>query len=48
MSYTNLPPSPPFERLTRVMKSQRRLLFLDVAATMLLAGALMAVLGALL
>jgi hypothetical protein len=47
MSYTNLPPSPPFERLARVMRSQRRLMVLDVAATLFLAGALMAVVGAL-
>ncbi len=48
MSYVNLPPSASFPRLERVLKNQKRLMFYDVAATMLLAGSILASLATLL
>ena len=48
MSYVNLPPEAPFMRLERVMRNQKRLLFMNVAATALFAGSLVASLASLL
>jgi hypothetical protein len=48
MSYVNLPPEVTFSRLERILQSQRRLMFLNVAATVLFAGSVLASLASLL
>jgi hypothetical protein len=48
MSYVNLPPEAPFFRLERIMKNQKRLIALNVAATVLFASSLVASLATLL
>ncbi len=48
MSYVNLPPEAPFMRLERVMKNQKRLLVMNLAATVLFATSLVASLATLL
>ena len=48
MSYVNLPPAASFPRLERVLKTQKRLLYYDVAAATLLVGGILASLGTLL
>jgi hypothetical protein len=48
MSYVNLPPEPTFAKLERVMKNQKRLLLMDVAASAVFAGSLVASLASLL
>ncbi len=48
MSYVNLPPAASFPRLERVLKSQKRMLVYNVAATTLLVGGILASLGSLL
>jgi len=48
MSYVNLPPEATFTRLERILQNQRRMIFLNVAATVLFAGSLVASLASLL
>jgi hypothetical protein len=48
MSYVNLPPEVTFTRLERILQSQRRMLFLNVSATVLFAGSVLASLASLL
>ena len=48
MSYVNLPPEVTFSRLERILRSQRRLIFLNVSATVLFAGWVVASLASLL
>lgn len=48
MSYVNLPPEATFSRLERILRSQRRLMFLNVSATVLFAGSVVASLASLL
>ena len=48
MSFVNLPPESTFTRLEGILRSQRRMIFLNVAATVLFAGSLLASLASLL
>ena len=48
MSYVNLPPAAAFPRLERVLKSQKFMMYADVAATVMLVSGILASLGSLL
>jgi hypothetical protein len=47
MSFVNLPPDAPFFRLERVLRNQRRLLVMNIAATVIFAGSVVASLASL-
>jgi len=48
MSYVNLPPEATFTRLERVLRNQRRMLFMNVSATVFFVGTVVASLTSLL
>jgi hypothetical protein len=48
MSYVNLPPEATFTRLERVLRNQKRLLFMNVSASVFFVGTVVASLASIL